>query len=111
MSVTVESEFKVNDIVERQGDIWLEDRHPDRSGLLVAVELDVDYDDDLWETLGELRTGDVIEATLKSQNSQDTVWHFDGVDVKRRTRSLGSDRTRSLRGFRGSRRRDRSRSR
>lgn len=101
----VTSEFTVDEVVERQGDIWLEDRDPDRAGLLVAVEIDVDYDDDLWETIAKLNEGDVIQATLESQNEMNTVWHFEDIEVKRRTRQPAPRHP-----LTGARRRDRSRS-
>jgi hypothetical protein len=83
MTEQATSEFKVDEIVIEQGDIWLEDRDEERTGLLVAVELDADYDDSLREQLDELTEGDTITATLESQNSLNTIWHFLEVNVER----------------------------
>lgn len=82
MAQTVSSEFTIDEIAESRRDIWLEDRHPERAGVLIAVELDAEYDDDLRDALDELNEGDVIDATLESQNSLNTVWRFSEVDVR-----------------------------
>lgn len=101
----VTSEFRVDEIVEEQGDVWLEDLDTERAGLLVAVEMDVEYDDATWEMIESLQEGDVIQATLESQNDMDTVWHFEDVEVERRVR-----RPSPTHPLRSGRRRGRSRS-
>ena len=52
MGHEINSRYRVNDIVESQGDVWLEDLDPQQSGLLVAVEMDAQYDSDLKEKSG-----------------------------------------------------------
>lgn len=79
MSHEITSHYRVKDIVESQGDVWLEDLDPDRSGLLVAVEIDGEYDSDTKQDIKELNEGETIEATLQSQNEQHTVWHFSQI--------------------------------
>lgn len=78
--MNVTSKFRVKEIVDEQGDVWLEDRSPGRAGMLVAVEKDVDYPDTLERKIGELAEGEVIEATLKSQNKRHTIWHFTAIE-------------------------------
>lgn len=80
MSHEVSSRYRVEEIVESQGDIWLEDLHPQRSGLLVAVELNAQYETDVRESVETLSEGDTLIATLKSQDTNHTVWHFSEID-------------------------------
>lgn len=80
MSHEITSRYRVKDIVESQGDVWLEDLCPERSGFLVAVEMDATYDSGLEEQINDLNEGDMVTATLESQNSQHTVWHFSDID-------------------------------
>lgn len=79
MSQEVTSRFRVKDIVESQGDVWLEDLHPQRSGYLVAVEIDAQYDSDLQDDVESLDEGETFIATLKSQDKNHTVWHFSDI--------------------------------
>lgn len=76
MSHEVTSRYRVEDIVDSQGDVWLEDLHPQRSGYLVAVEMNAQYDSKLKNRVEELNEGETIIATLKSQDKRHTVWRF-----------------------------------
>ncbi|MFC7081336.1 hypothetical protein [Halorussus caseinilyticus] len=80
MSHEVTSRYRVKEIVESQGDVWLEDLHPQRSGFLVAVEMNAQYDRELDNRVQGLDEGDTVIATLKSQDKRHTVWHFSNID-------------------------------
>lgn len=88
MGHEIESRYRVKDIVDSQGDVWLEDLDPQRSGLLVAVELNAGYDSPLEQEVKSLSEGDVIEATLESQNERHTVWYFSKIDQESRRQSV-----------------------
>jgi hypothetical protein len=79
MGHEVTSRFRVKEIVESQGDVWLEDLHPRRSGYLVAVEMDAQYGSELKEEIQELSEGETCIATIKSQDKQHTVWNFSDI--------------------------------
>jgi len=79
MGHEVTSRFRVQEIVEAQGDVWLEDLHPQRSGYLVAVEMDAQYGPGLEDKIEGLDEGETCIATLKSQDKQHTVWHFSDI--------------------------------
>jgi len=79
MGHEVTSRFRVKEIVESQGDVWLEDLHPRRSGYLVAVEMDAQYGPELEDEIEGLDEGETFIATLKSQDKQHTVWRFSDI--------------------------------
>ncbi|WP_128477442.1 hypothetical protein [Halorussus pelagicus] len=89
MSHEIQSRYRVKDIVEAQGDVWLEDLDPERSGLLVAVEMNGEYDSDTERKIEHLTEGDTITATLESQNERHTVWHFSRIGEDSNDRSVG----------------------
>jgi hypothetical protein len=84
MSHEVTSRYRVEDVVQSQGDVWLEDLHPQRSGFLVAVEVDGQYDPDLQDKVDNLTEGETVIATLKSQDQRHTVWHFSDINEEPR---------------------------
>lgn len=94
MSHEVTSRYRVKDIVESQGDVWLEDLHPRRSGFLVAVEMNVPYEPELENRVKELKEGDTFIATLKSQDERHTVWRFSNI-VEEPSRQTSQVATRS----------------
>jgi hypothetical protein len=78
MTETVHSQFAVKDVVN--GDIWLKDL---QRGLTVAVEAGESYyATPLRQQIRQLSEGDVIDATLKSQNELHTIWTFETLTVK-----------------------------
>lgn len=79
MSQEVTSRFRVKEIVKSQGDVWLEDLHPRRSGYLVAVEMDAQYRQNLKDKIECLTEGETLIATIKSQDKRHTVWHFSEI--------------------------------
>lgn len=86
MSETVKSEFAVKDIVN--SDIWLKDL---QRGLSVAVEAtSSQYDDDLQDEIQQISEGDIINATLESQNNLNTIWTFNNVEVKSKSNTLAA---------------------
>ena len=88
MSHEIQSRYRVKDIVEAQGDVWLEDLNPERSGLLVAVEMNGEYGPDIERKIENLDEGDTIAATLESQNERHTVWHFSHIGEDSTDRSV-----------------------
>jgi len=90
MGHEVTSRYRVKEIVESQDDVWLEDLDPQRSGLLVAVEMNAEYDLDLEEEITRLSEGETIEATLESQNERHTVWHFSKIADEKSSQEQGS---------------------
>lgn len=88
MGHEIESRYRVKDIVRSQGDVWLEDLDPERSGLLVAVEMNAQYDSELEAKIERLTEGETIEATLESQNDRHTVWHFSDIGTKSADQSV-----------------------
>ena len=78
MSETVQSEFSVKGVVN--GDVWLKDLS---NGLTVAVEAaDNHYSTEFQQKIRQLSEGDLIEATLESQNQLHTIWTFDNIEVQ-----------------------------
>ena len=76
----ITSKFEVEEIVDDQGDVWLEDLNPDRLGLLVAVEINENYSSELEGKIESLKEGEKIKATLESQNEEHTIWHFANIE-------------------------------
>lgn len=88
MGHEIQSRYRVKDIVKSQGDVWLEDLDPQRSGLLVAVEMNAQYDSSLETQIESLTEGNTIEATIESQNERHTVWHFTDIREELESQSV-----------------------
>lgn len=77
----LESNFRVEEIVPEQRDIWLEDLSASRSGLLISVNISDNYEDNMMNKIDNLNEGDIINAEICSSKDSPTIWEFSSIEV------------------------------
>ena len=77
MSATLTSEFRVEDVLDDE--VWVLDR---RQGFRAAIQAeDWRYSEQLRRDIVSLSKGQVITATVESQNELHTVWEFSEIEA------------------------------
>jgi|AntDeeMetagen681_2_1112603.scaffolds.fasta_scaffold02183_6 hypothetical protein len=78
MSHTVESVFRVKSVNDKE--VWLYDID---KKLTVAIESknSLKYDNLMRNKITSIESGDIIEASLESQNELCTIWIFNNIKV------------------------------